>query len=199
MSLPWQLNPISFIVFQISSHFKQEFWKIMTANAYLSPTLGQGVLKCLHLLSLLFLSVALWRKCSHLTDGEWKATEFNLTAQVHRECCVRIDIATEIRPWLQGHEHCPLLLQRGIFNNAYDLKELLSPFWRYHVFLLTASALVQLAMTKGPLLTDTLVGTLHTFPSLDTTSARWLRCCYKLLKGLQLYILGTYFTILLLL
>ena len=131
----------------------------------------------LHLLSLLFLSMALWRKCSHLTDGEWKATEFNLTAHVHRECCVRMDIATEIRPWLQGREHCLLLFQRGIFNNTYDLKELLSPFWRYHVFLLTASAL----------------------PSLDTASARWLRCCYKLLKGLQLYILCTYFTILLLL
>lgn len=46
MSLPWQLNPISFIVFQISSRFKQEFLKIMAANAYLSPTLDQGVLKC---------------------------------------------------------------------------------------------------------------------------------------------------------
>lgn len=43
-----------FYCFQISSHFKQEFLKTMTANAYLSPTLGQEYWSVLHLLSLLF-------------------------------------------------------------------------------------------------------------------------------------------------
>lgn len=81
----------------------------------------------LHLLSLLFLSSILWRKCSHLTDGERKATEFSLTAQVHRECCVRMDIAAEITPWLQGHEHCPLLLQKGHFQQHLWFERSLEP------------------------------------------------------------------------